>query len=305
MKTNHHTLTFALALAALALDVFPVQPARAASWGTNGPLTTARYAHTAVLLPNGKVLAVGGVESNWTTLSSTELFDPATGTWMPAGAMTTARGYGLTATVLPNGTVLVAGGMTGTFTFTNLSSAEAVRSRCGQMDADPRDDPWTRLPHRDAAAQWEGIGRRGLWQSLHGRVVRSGNRDLDGDRPLTTPRADHTAILLSNGKVLVAGGVDSNDRPLSSAELYDPTTGTWTSTRSLNTARDSHTATLLPNGKVLVVGGTDSNDNPLSSAELYDPTAGTWTTTGALNTARDRSYGLLAAQWDGAGHRGP
>src|SRR4029450_10222160 len=79
-----------------------------------------------------------------------------------------------------------------------------------------------------------------------------------------------------NGMVLVAGGSAST-----SAELYDPASGTWTFTGSLNKERGQHTATLLQSGMVLVAGGSAS-----TSAELYDPASGTWTFTGSLNTAR-------------------
>ena len=103
------------------------------------------------------------------------------------------------------------------------------------------------------------------------------------------PRGFHTATLLPNGKVLIAGGYNLSGGFLSSAELYDPATGTWTPTGGLETGREYHTATLLPNGMVLVAGG--ENGQPphiasLASAELYDPTSGAWTATGGLNLGR-------------------
>src|SRR5947207_14649143 len=73
---------------------------------------------------------------------------------------------------------------------------------------------------------------------------------------LATARYFHTATLLPNGKVLVAGG-DGNGHSQESAELYDPASGTWTATGSLSAASTDHTATLLPNGKVLVAGGVN------------------------------------------------
>jgi hypothetical protein len=93
---------------------------------------------------------------------------------------------------------------------------------------------------------------------------------------LTTAENGHTATLLLNGKVLVAG--------MSGAELYDPNTGAWTITGSLNYERAAHTATLLENGKVLVAGG--AGGPILSSAELYDPATGKWLLTAYLNTSR-------------------
>lgn len=101
---------------------------------------------------------------------------------------------------------------------------------------------------------------------------------------MTTARQGHTATLLPNGKVLVAGGLGNT--VLASAEIYDPVAGTWTPTGSLTTARYLHTATLLPNGKVLVAGGSDSAGDSLASAEVYDPVAGMWAPTGSLTTTR-------------------
>src|SRR6476660_5639955 len=93
---------------------------------------------------------------------------------------------------------------------------------------------------------------------------------------LNTARWYHTATLLPNGKVLTTGGFNGGVEYLSSAEVYDPASGTWTETGSLTTGREYHTATLLPNGKVLVAGGLGGGV-ALTSAELYDPASGTWT----------------------------
>ncbi len=100
---------------------------------------------------------------------------------------------------------------------------------------------------------------------------------------LDVGRYIHTATLLPSGKVLVAGGF--NLGASSTAELYDPSTGTRQATEFLAIPRDQHTATLLPSGNVLVVGGF--NGDHLSSTELYDPNSGTWKSSGALATPRE------------------
>src|SRR5207237_9674534 len=90
---------------------------------------------------------------------------------------------------------------------------------------------------------------------------------------LITARSRHTATLLPNGKVLVAGG-NHGHAASSSAELYDPATGTWTATGSLGTARLRHTATLLSSGKVLVTGGENESDGVLNGLDAYEPATG-------------------------------
>jgi hypothetical protein len=104
-----------------------------------------------------------------------------------------------------------------------------------------------------------------------------------------------SATLLNNGQVLVVGGTYRGtfvQYGLTSAELYNPATGTFSSTGSLNTGRYGHSATLLSNGKVLIAGGTN-NSTRLSSAELYDPSTGTFSVTGSLPCTCTPSATLL------------
>ncbi len=103
-------------------------------------------------------------------------------------------------------------------------------------------------------------------------------------------RGGHTAILLRNRKVLVAGGVTSLERS-SAAYLYDYTNRSWETTGTMVSRRSDHAAVMLKDGRVLVAGGcvkdTQRNDVvAVAGSEIYDPNSGKWTATGSLNVAR-------------------
>ncbi|BFO57995.1 hypothetical protein AVXHC19_47980 [Acidovorax sacchari] len=102
---------------------------------------------------------------------------------------------------------------------------------------------------------------------------------------MASPRMFHTATLLANGKVLVAGGKTLYEL-YSSAELYDPSTRSWSSAGNMTSSRVGHRATLLSNGKVLLVG-----DSASSVGALYDPVGNSWTDTRNIVNAR---YSLTA-----------
>jgi N-acetylneuraminic acid mutarotase len=112
---------------------------------------------------------------------------------------------------------------------------------------------------------------------------------------LATGREEHTATLLSNGKVLVAGGTDGRGTVLASAELYDPVKGRWTSAGAMSETRIDHTATLLPSGKVLVAGGLvmPYPGPSLASAELYDPSTNGWSMAAPMIESRTRHTATL------------
>jgi N-acetylneuraminic acid mutarotase/uncharacterized protein YjdB len=197
-----------------------------AMWTQTGSLATPRSGHSAVLLQSGQVLAAGG-ESTGTA----ELYDPAAGTWSSAGNLSSPSAGGQTATLLANGQVLIAGGA-------------VPNSGTGYLSAAELYDP--------VANSWSVTGSALVARSLH------------------------TATLLTNGTVLVAGGDTESGGVtadnVATAELYDPVAGTWSSTGSLTTGRSYHSATLLPNGVVMVAGGqgiAPLSAGTLASAELY------------------------------------
>ncbi|WP_434044822.1 MULTISPECIES: Kelch repeat-containing protein [Sorangium] len=240
---------------------------------------TAPRAHAASGRPVAPALRVRGarIELSVDAGGEAALVDPA---WEPAGRMNVAGRRGHTATLLlPSGKVLVAGGYGG---FPELARAELY---------DPADDTWSLVAPMRAGRIYHTATRLkdGHVLVVGGRLQSSAMMPVDavelydpvtntwtGRAPMAESRRAHTATLLPNGKVLVAGGSNAIGR-LSSAELYDPATNTWVPAAPMHVARERHVAALVQtSGKVLVAGGATP------SAELYDPDEGTWTLTGSM-----------------------
>ena len=208
---------------------------------------------TATRLADGRVLLAGGCGT------AAQVYDPKTGTFSPTGSLAQSRG-GTTATLLRDGHVLFTGG-----------------GNCGP-------------------------GQDGIWASAELYDPTTGTFSPTGS--MAAPREQHTATLLADGRVLIAGGLSGSspasaggitlaafrtadvDRFLTSAELYDPSTGRFSKTGSMTSPHRGHTATLLLDGGVLVVGNGGESSPSGKIADLYDPTTGRWTRTGSMKAGR-------------------
>lgn len=256
-----------------------------------GDMGTERAAHTATLLANGKVLITGGYNST-SVLATAELFDPATGTFTATGAMTTAR-FLHTATLLANGKVLVTNGSD---TSGDLATAELYDPATGTFTAtgtmsEVRSEHTATLLTNGKVLVVGGSGDpvAELFDPASGTFTATAGE-------LTTEGFwGCTATLLSDGTVLIAGGRDDESVwvgfPLNIAELFNPTTGTFTATGGMTQGRYSHTAALLNNGEVLITGGF--NGQPVPSAELFDPATGSFSATGGMDTPRSQHTAIL------------
>jgi sugar lactone lactonase YvrE len=252
-------------------------PITGLSTTTVGDMNSARSGAEGVLLLDDRVLIAGGYNGGY--LKSAELYDPETGVFDSARNMQETR-YRPSMTLLSDGRVLLTGGFNSTFLssaeiynpFSNLFTftSSMITARKGHT-ATLLSDGKVLIAGGCANAESnrmvcdEYLSSAEIYDPVEGIFEETGE--------LNEARAEHTASLLPDGRVLIVGGTDGNT-PLATAEIYDPATGTFTYSGNMGTSRMAHTATVMLDGRVLLAGGYSGSY--LNSAEVFTPSSGTF-----------------------------
>jgi hypothetical protein len=256
----------------------------AGTFSSAGTMTIARSGHTMAVLGNGTVLIAGGENcasaTSCSALSSAEIYDPNAGTFKSTTTSMSAARFGASAILLNTGSVLIVGGFDGT----NLPSVVEIYNPA--TSGFTSSGPSLNVPRFYATATLLNNGQVLVaggstcgspgcptnGAEIYDPVANAFSIVVSG---LNVPRFDHTATLLTNGNVLIAGGYNlciSTCSGVSSTEYYDSVAGVFTSDQPVANALAGHTGSLLANGNVLLVGGINAGVT-LSNDEWYQPSS--------------------------------
>jgi len=245
------------------------------TWTVAASMSIARAGHTLTMLNSGKILVVGGTASK-----IAELYDVEDDVWTETGSTTDSHSYH-TATLLADGKVLITGGG---------GSAELYNPATGTWSV-LMNQPTGRTNHtatllgdnRVLITGGAGGGDTAeVYNHVNGTWMATGN--------MTIERESHVAIKMPTGtssNVLIVGGVDSLANLLSSAEVFNPATMSFTAIDPMGTTRSAPGIAIRSDNKILVAGGIYTGVSVSDTADLYDPIRNRWTAvTGTFNTAR-------------------
>jgi hypothetical protein len=268
-----------------------------------GSMTVPRTYAAAALLADGRVLVTGGEGGGGPEMASAEIYDPTTGKFAATGSMSIPR-EGNTDTLLADGRVLIAGGWAdGYVTETaeiydpasgNFTATGSLKQRCeyqtatllanGQVLVAGGDGGFS----RSSATVVTVYSTAELYNPITGKFAYTVG-------PMTRPREFQTATLLTDGRVLLAGGDTATKK--GSAEIFNPSTGKFVATGSMANPRFRHAAVRLGDGRVLVASGdlrdcwTKAPDECdwgiTATSEIYDPASGKFTPAPSLDKSRD------------------
>ncbi len=243
------------------------------TWTPAGSLHSARRSHAAVLLRDGRVLVTGGQSKVFAgALDQAEIFDPASRSWTATQPMLSSR-WGHTAILLSDGMVLVVGGKSDEPAF--IRSAETYEPVSGE---------WSDAGALQHARAWSTVVQLDetnvLVASGSPEYTTTETGDLSTGVWTSGPRLTaigtlSSAVVLSDGRLLLGGGYGDDDPSLSTVGVFDPAAGDWSPISDMRYSRADHTYNLLSNGTVLVTGGR-SLSGPHRDSEIYDPETDTW-----------------------------
>ncbi len=310
VRTNLLTKTESLTVTITPVATPPVALA------LGGDMTVARSDHASVLLPDGRVLVMGGTDSV-NVLKSSELFDPSTETWRASGDMKAAR-RGHSATLLADGKVLVTGGFDGKAALATAEiydpSTGVWTATLGPMTSSRRFHSATLLNDGKVLIAGGVVGplvtadpkatelytpSTGLFTAYTAFTETAAGSGIGTGLALPEARQGHTATKLSTGTVLFVGnsGVNSAAAKLLTYDSATPTASTWVLAGTMTYTRYNHSAVVLADNKVLVTGGFGSQTGTSKSAEIYNPTSNAWAS--ATSMATDRALHTSTKLQDG------